>query len=68
MAATEPMRRVYEELAEHYDRGGVANPWLSGEITPLHLTQEEHADLVRFLEILTGEVASEVTTRPTLPK
>ena len=56
------------EVVEHYDRGGVANPWLSGEITPLHLTQEEHADLVRFLEILTGEVASEVTTPPTLPK
>ncbi len=55
------------EVVEHYDRGGIANPWLSADIVPLHLTQEEHADVVRFLEILTGEVAPEVTTPPALP-
>jgi cytochrome c peroxidase len=55
------------EVVEHYNRGGVPNPWLSGVITPLDLTQEEHADLVRFLEILTGQVAPEVTTPPILP-
>jgi len=51
-----------------YDRGGTPNPWLSGEIRPLSLTVEERADLVAFLEALTGEVAPEVTSPPRLPQ
>jgi cytochrome c peroxidase len=51
-----------------YDRGGTPNPWLSGEIRPLGLTVEERADLVAFLEALTGEVAPEVTSPPRLPQ
>jgi len=56
------------DVVEHYDKGGTPNPWLSGEIKPLNLTREEIADLVRFLEVLTGEVAPEVTSAPSLPK
>jgi cytochrome c peroxidase len=51
-----------------YDVGGTPNPWLSGAIKPLGLTPTERADLVAFLESLTGEIAPEVTTPPELPK
>lgn len=47
--------------------GNLANPWLSGDIKPLNLTAPEQADLVAFLESLTGQVAPEVTSPPTLP-
>ena len=56
------------DVIDVYDRGGVPNPWLSAEIKPLGFTPDERADLVRFLEVLTGEVAPEVTSAPTLPK
>jgi len=51
-----------------YNRGGIPNQWLSGEIKPLGLSAAEQADLVAFLESLTGTVAAEVTTPPELPK
>ncbi len=44
------------EVVEFYNRGGVKNPWLSKEIKPLNLTPTEVADLVAFLEALTGDV------------
>jgi cytochrome c peroxidase len=43
-------------VIDFYDRGGIANPNLSKEIKPLHLTVQEKRDLVAFLESLTGEV------------
>ena len=46
-----------EAVIEHYDQGGVQRPSLSEEMKPLHLTTEEKADLVAFLETLTGEDA-----------
>ena len=39
-----------EEVIEHYDRGGIANPQLDEEIFPLKLTAQEKADLVTFLK------------------
>lgn len=51
-----------------HDRGGTANPWLSPDVKPLNLTTREQADLVAFLEALTGQVAAEVSTPPTLPE
>jgi cytochrome c peroxidase len=56
------------EVIALYDRGGVANPWLSKELKPLGLSAAEQADLVAFLESLTGEVAAEVASAPLLPK
>jgi cytochrome c peroxidase len=56
------------EVVAFYNRGGVRNPWLSGEIKPLELSAGEQADLVAFLESLTGEVAREITSPPVLPK
>jgi cytochrome c peroxidase len=60
--------RSLPEVIVLYDRGGTPNPWLSGEIRPLALTPEEQADLVAFLEALTGEVAPEVSSPPVLPQ
>jgi cytochrome c peroxidase len=51
-----------------YNRGGVPNPWLSGEMKPLGLSAGEQADLVAFLESLTGKVAPEISSPPELPK
>jgi cytochrome c peroxidase len=56
------------EVVAFYNRGGVRNPWLSGEIKPLELTAGEQADLVAFMESLTGEIAREITSPPVLPK
>ena len=56
------------EVIAIYNRGGTPNPWLSGEIKPLGLSAAEQADLVAFMESLTGEVAAEIRTRPVLPK
>jgi len=61
------MRSLAEVIA-FYNRGGTPNPWLSGEIRPLGLTPDEQADLVVFLQALTGEVAAEVSSPPRLPQ
>jgi cytochrome c peroxidase len=52
-----------EEVMEFYDEGGVPNEWLSPKIFPLELTEEEEADIIAFLEALTGEIP-EFTMRP----
>ena len=54
-----------EQVIDLYDRGGKANPWLSKEIHPLHLTPRDKADLLAFLKALTGEVRGR--ERPALP-
>ncbi len=54
-------------VIEFYAKGGVPNDWLSAEIRPLHLSDQDKADLIVFLEALNGEVTG--TERPTsLPK
>jgi cytochrome c peroxidase len=45
------------EVVELYNRGGVKNKWLSKEIKPLNLTQQEVRDLVAFLQALSGDVS-----------
>ena len=60
--------KTLEEVVAFYNRGGHGNPWLSPLIRPLNLTAAEQADLVAFLEALTGEVAPEVSSPPTLPQ
>jgi cytochrome c peroxidase len=44
------------DVVNYYDRGGIPNPGLDPLIVPLHLTSQEKADLVAFLEALTGPV------------
>ncbi len=49
--------RTLKEVVDFYVGGGSSNPHLDPLIKPLsHLTKEERADLVSFLESLTGEV------------
>lgn len=43
-----------EEVVNFYDRGGIANENLDPLIKPLGLNQQEKADLVAFLNSLTG--------------
>jgi cytochrome c peroxidase len=45
-----------EDVIEHYDRGGRANPWLDPEMHPLRLTDAEKRSLLAFLQALSGVV------------
>ena len=54
-------------VIDFYDRGGIANPNLSKEIKPLHLSAQEKQDLAAFLQALTGEVMN-ATPPESLPK
>ena len=47
--------QTLEEVIEHYDKGGIKNPWQDQRIKPLHLTAQEKKDLVAFLHALSGE-------------
>ncbi len=60
-------QKTLKDVVEFYNRGGIANPWLSREIEPLNLSEADQADLVAFLDSLTGEIAPEVLARPVLP-
>jgi cytochrome c peroxidase len=44
------------QVVDFYNKGGVKNPQLSKEIKPLNLQSDEIADLIAFLESLTGEI------------
>ncbi len=48
-------QKTLEEVVEHYDKGGNANPALDKDMKPLHLTPREKADLVAFMKALSGE-------------
>ena len=50
--------RTLAEVVEHYDRGGTKVAGRAPEISPLHLTPAEQADLVAFLEALTSPAAA----------
>lgn len=56
------------QVVAFYNKGGVKNTWLSKEIRPLNLTDQEQADLVVFLQSLAGEVAPGVSSPPQLPQ
>jgi cytochrome c peroxidase len=44
-----------EDVVEHYDQGGIKNPFIDQRMKPLKLTDQEKADLVAFLKSLGGE-------------
>jgi cytochrome c peroxidase len=54
------------DVIKFYDKGGFKNQWLSKEIKPLSLSDQDRADLVAFLEALTGDVSG--IDRPALPQ
>jgi cytochrome c peroxidase len=60
--------KTLKDVVAFYSKGGHSNPWLSPLIQPLNLSASQQADLVAFLEALTGEVAPEVSSPPKLPE
>ena len=54
------------DVVNFYNKGGVPNQWLSQEIKPLHLSDQDKADLVAFMEALTGDLQG--TEKPVLPQ
>jgi len=54
-----------QDVVKLYDQGGKPNKWLSKEIKPLRLSDQDKADLVAFLQALGGEVTGR--QRPVLP-
>jgi cytochrome c peroxidase len=46
------------ETVEFYNKGGVKNQWLSQEIKPLGLSEQEIDDIVAFMRALSGEVTN----------
>jgi cytochrome c peroxidase len=47
--------RTLQEVIDHYNKGGIKNPYLDRRIKPLNLSAQEQADLVAFLRALSGE-------------
>ena len=42
------------DVVDHYDKGGIARPSRAESIEPLHLSEGDKADLIAFLQTLTG--------------
>jgi cytochrome c peroxidase len=59
--------KTLADVVAYYNRGGTKNPWQSSEVRPLGLSAAEQADLVEFLNALTGEIDPEVGRPPQLP-
>jgi cytochrome c peroxidase len=57
--------KTLEEVVEHYDKGGFANPHLDKDMKKLNLTDQEKKDVVAFMKALTGQ--STKVALPTLP-
>lgn len=48
--------KTLHEVVDFYAGGGNSNPYLDKDMKPLHLSAQDRADLVAFLEALTGEM------------
>lgn len=60
--------KTLEEVVEHYNKGGIKNPWLDPRMKPLNLTAEDKKDLVEFLKALNGEGWQQATAPKSFPK
>jgi cytochrome c peroxidase len=49
-------QKTLEEVVAFYDKGGHKNKWLSSKVKPLRLSKQEQADLVEFLNALSGDL------------
>ena len=56
--------QTLEEVVEYYDKGGDKNRFIDAAIFPLHLTEQEKADLVAFMKSLTSPQYAEKKTAP----
>lgn len=57
-----------EEVVEHYNQGGVKNPFQDNQIIPLKLTESEKQDLVEMLRTLNGKGWQHVQAPTSFPK
>jgi len=60
--------KTLEDVIEHYDKGGVANPQLDEEVFPLKLNDQEKADLVTFLREGLSSESYPMVEPPKLPQ
>jgi len=60
--------KTLEDVVEHYNKGGVKNPWLHQDVRPLNLTPEQKKDLVEFLKALSGEGWQHIKEPASLPQ
>jgi cytochrome c peroxidase len=56
-----------EEVVDHYDKGGNANPALDTDMKKLGLTAQEKKDVVAFMKALSGETKKLDELLPKLP-
>jgi cytochrome c peroxidase len=52
--------KTLKDVVDFYAGGGNSNPYLDKDMKPLHLSAQDRADLVAFLEALTGEMPRNV--------
>ena len=57
-----------EDVVEHYNGGGVKNPFLDNQIIPLNLTESEKRDIVEMLRSLIGEGWQHAKAPTSFPK
>jgi len=57
-----------EDVVEHYDKGGIANPQLDEEIFPLKLSATEKSDLITFMKEGLASADYPDIAPPELPK
>jgi cytochrome c peroxidase len=60
--------KTLEDVVEHYNKGGIKNPYLNQRIKPLNLTDQEKKDLLAFLKALSGEGWQQINQPQEFPK
>ena len=60
--------KTLDDVVEHYNKGGIKNPWLHQDIRPQEWKPEEKKDLVEFLKALSGEGWQHITPPASLPQ
>jgi len=56
------------DVVEHYNKGGVKNPFLDNQVIPLNLTEQEKRDLIEMLRALNGEGWQKVEAPTAFPE
>jgi cytochrome c peroxidase len=60
--------KTLEEVVEHYNKGGIKNPYLDQRMKPLNLSEQDKKDLVAFLKALSGEGWKHIQPPAKLPE
>src|SRR5262245_49066242 len=60
--------KTLEDVVEHYNKGGVKNPWLHQDVRQLNLKDDQKKDLVEFLKALSGEGWQHIKAPTTFPQ